>query len=244
MNAHPTEQRTLLRLQELDTRALQLAHQERTLPQDAQLAELDVADGATARERLEAHTAAEAVRTEFARLEADVEVVKARIERDTARESAVASPKDLEALEHELGSLRARLSMLEDGELELMEQLEAAETELALIEGRAAERADARAVLDAARAERLAEIAAEREDVTADRRALAATIDPALLDEFEKRRARGAVAAGLLRQKTCGACSIELTGTDLERVRQQSAETLVFCPECDAILVRTEESGL
>jgi predicted nucleic acid-binding Zn-ribbon protein len=35
-----------------------------------------------------------------------------------------------------------------------------------------------------------------------------------------------------------------LTGNDLEIVRAAAAEEVVFCPDCGAILVRTEESGI
>lgn len=244
MNAHPNDQRTLLRVQEYDNRLLQLAHQERTLPQDAELDALDAADSGIARERLEAHEAVEAVRTELRRVETDVELVQARIDRDRAREATVTSAKDAEGLEHEIASLQSRRALLEDAELELMERLEAAEAVLGEIDGRAAERADARSVLTAARLNRLADITRERAEVEADRRAVAATVAPELLAVFEQKGARGSVPVGLLRQKTCGACSIMLTGTDLERVRQQPADTVVMCPECDAILVRTEESGL
>jgi uncharacterized protein len=35
-----------------------------------------------------------------------------------------------------------------------------------------------------------------------------------------------------------------LSGTDLSTIRQAAADAVVTCPECGAILVRTEESGL
>lgn len=244
MNAHPNEQRMLLQLREFDTRLMQLAHQARTLPHDAQIAELDAADSAAARERLEAHSALEAVRTELARIETDVELVQARIARDVERESSTQSAKDLSAIEHEMESLRERLALLEDAELSVMERIEAAEAEVALIEGRATERADARASVTADRNEQLAALEREREGTASDRRALASTIAPELLATYEQRRERTGTGAGLLRQKTCGACSLVLTGSDVERIRQVAADVLVFCPECDAILVRTEESGL
>jgi predicted nucleic acid-binding Zn-ribbon protein len=35
-----------------------------------------------------------------------------------------------------------------------------------------------------------------------------------------------------------------LSGTDLNTIRQAQDDDVVQCPECGAILVRTEESGL
>lgn len=245
MNAHPHEQQTLLRVQELDNRLTQLARQLRQLPQDAQLAELDAADAATTRERAEAQGALDDVRTELRRIESDVELVNTRIARDSERELATSSTKDIAALEAELESLRRRLADLEDAELVVMQQVEDAEAAVTLIDGRAAERRDARAVLEAERASASAAIEAEQADVAADRRAIAATLAPELLALYEKKRERGGgIGAGLLRQKTCGACGVALNGNDLESVRKLAADALAFCPECDAILVRTEESGL
>ena len=35
-----------------------------------------------------------------------------------------------------------------------------------------------------------------------------------------------------------------LSGTDLQALRQAADDDVVTCPECGAILVRTDESGL
>lgn len=244
MNAHPNEQRILLQLIDFDTQLLQLAHQLKTLPYSAQLAEFDDADATTGRERLEAVSTLEAARAELRKIEADVELVQARIVRDTEREAGSSSAKDVSALEHELQALRERLAMLEDIELERMEQVELAERAVAEIDAHVSERATARTVIAAQLDTEVARINAAREELTADRRAIAATIDPALLAEFERLRERTGHGAGLLRQKTCGACSMVLTGTDLERIRQAASDSVVHCPECGAILIRTEESGL
>jgi len=61
----------------------------------------------------------------------------------------------------------------------------------------------------------------------------------------EKRRVVGrGNAAALLRARTCSGCTMTLTGSDLESVRSAAADEVVFCPDCGAILVRTEESGI
>jgi len=48
----------------------------------------------------------------------------------------------------------------------------------------------------------------------------------------------------LLSQRTCGGCTITLTGADLAAVRSAAPDAVLQCPECDRILVRTDESGL
>ena len=64
-----------------------------------------------------------------------------------------------------------------------------------------------------------------------------------LLAAYERIAARG-VGAGLLRRRACEACHMVLSGTDLQTLRQAADDDVVFCPECGAILVRTDESGL
>jgi predicted nucleic acid-binding Zn-ribbon protein len=66
-----------------------------------------------------------------------------------------------------------------------------------------------------------------------------------LLGLYEQRRARGAgVGAAILSQRTCQGCNMTLTGSALEDVRRASDDDVLLCPECDRILVRTEESGV
>ena len=65
-----------------------------------------------------------------------------------------------------------------------------------------------------------------------------------LLALYEQRRVRGAgVGAALLRQRACSGCNMTLTGSDLDGVRRAAPDDVLLCPECDRILVRTEESG-
>jgi uncharacterized protein len=52
------------------------------------------------------------------------------------------------------------------------------------------------------------------------------------------------VGAALLRQRTCQGCNMTLTGSDLDTVRRSGPDDVLLCPECDRILVRTEESGI
>ena len=64
-----------------------------------------------------------------------------------------------------------------------------------------------------------------------------------LLALYEKLAVRG-IGAGLLRRRTCEGCHMVLSGTDLQTLRQVADDDVVMCPECGAILVRSDESGL
>jgi uncharacterized protein len=245
LKASPTDQQELLRLQSLDTRLQQLAHLLGSLPQAVPLAELAKRDTTVRGTRAEAIGGLEDARTELKRLESDVSVVEARIARDGDRLEHTSSVKDVTALEAELASLAKRLSDLEDQELAVMERVETAESAVAGIDEERASIANEVSRLEAERGEAASGLAAERDAAERDRAVVAGGIPADLLALYEQRRARGAgVGAALLRQRTCGGCTITLTGSDLDKVRRSAPDDVLLCPECDRILVRTDESGL
>jgi predicted nucleic acid-binding Zn-ribbon protein len=149
------------------------------------------------------------------------------------------------ALETELTALRKRHTDLEEIELAVMERLE--EREAAVAEVEAARDAIAAQVAEVEQAKdvRLVELKRELGDLARDRETIAATLTDDLRALYEKRRVVGrGNAAALLRARTCSGCTMTLTGSDLESVRSAAADEVVFCPDCGAILVRTEESGI
>lgn len=245
MKASPAEQQELLRLQSLDTRLQQLAHRLGSLPQAAPLAELASRDTAVRGTRAEAIGTLEDARAELKRLESDVAMVEARIARDGDRLQHTSSVKDVAALESELASLARRLSDLEDQELAVMERVESAEGVLAGIDEERASIAAETAKLEAERDEAAAGLAADREAAERDRVVVAGGVAADLLALYELRRTRGAgVGAALLSQRTCQGCNMTLTGSDLDTVRRSAPDDVLLCPECDRVLVRTEESGI
>ena len=245
MKASPAQQKELLRLQALDTKLQQVEHQARALPQHAELAALGTTAEKT-RATLAARTGElEDVRIELGRIESDVDVVEKRIARDTDRIEHTSSVKDVQALETELTALRKRHTDLEEIELAVMERL--GEREAAVAEVEAARDAIAAQVAEVERAKdvRLVELKRELGDLARDRETIAATLTEDLRALYEKRRVVGrGNAAALLRARTCSGCTMTLTGSDLESVRSAAADEVVFCPDCGAILVRTEESGI
>ena len=245
MKATPADQQELLRLQALDTRLQQLAHRLGSLPQAAELAELAKRDTAVRGRRAEAVGTLETARGELTRLESDVSIVEARIARDGDRLQHTSSVKDVTALESELASLAKRRSDLEDQELVVMQRVEDAERELAAIDEERASIAAAVGKLEAERDEAAAGLATEKDAAQRDRVVVSGAVPADLLAFYEQRRARGAgIGAALLRQRTCQGCNMTLTGSDLDTVRRAAADDVLLCPDCDRILVRTEESGI
>lgn len=244
LTASPDAQRILLDVQAIDTTLQQLAHRERSLPERATVdtlkAEADVMREFVIQRRGELEDA----RIELGRVESDVAVVEARMARDGDRLQASSSVKDIAGLEHELESLRGRLGDLEEIELSVMEKVEALESELASaaasLETHQQQLSEAEAARDAA----LAAIATEVASARSQRAAMVATVPDDLMALYEKQRERYGVGASHLRARVSGASGVELTGSDLAVVRAAAPDAVLLCPDSNAILVRTDESGL
>jgi uncharacterized protein len=246
MKAAPEAQRRLLDLQAIDTTLQQLEHRRRTLPQISAANTLTRQIAGLDDDRVRAQVAVDDIDRDISRLERDIEQVRSRSDKDSARLLAGSGPaRELEALQHELTSLRRRQSELEDAELELMEQRETAQ---AVVDDVIATVADARTSLTTVEAERdaaFAEIAKDEEWKASARKPLAADLPSDLVALYDKiREQSGGLGAALLRSGRCGGCRIELSGGERARVRASADDEVVRCDECRRIMVRTEESGL
>jgi predicted nucleic acid-binding Zn-ribbon protein len=246
VKADPAAQRRLLELQAIDTALSQLAHRRRTLPQLAELDRLARAITEADAERIKAQLAVDDLDRDIARLEKDVEQVRTRKNKDQSRLDAGTGPaRELEALQHELGSLSRRQSELEDAELELMEQREEAEAALNRTAEALAGARERRGAVEAERDRTLADIDKDEEFRRSGRAPLVADLPADLVALYDRiRESSGGIGAALLRAGRCGGCRIELFGSELSAVRSAPADEVVRCEECRRILVRTAESGL
>ncbi|WP_232679199.1 zinc ribbon domain-containing protein [Nocardioides sp. R-C-SC26] len=247
MKADASAQLRLLDLQAIDARVDQLRHQRSHLPELAEIATLAASRGEVEGQRIDHQIVVDDLTVAQAKADADVEQVKARRSRDRERidMGMVTSPKDLEHLQHELTSLERRISVLEDEELEVMEQLESAQAAVAELEQKLAAHDERIAELSSVRDQRFAEIDRELESAIADRAPAVADIPEALLALYERLRAsKGGVGAAELRARQCGGCRLTLDNAELASIRGRAADDVVRCEECTRILVRTAESGL
>jgi len=241
--APPEDQRRLLDVQALDTRAAQIVHARRTLPALARITELAVRLADVDSSRIASRTALSDLRRELAKSDGDVGQVRSRVARDQARlDSGTGTPKDLQAITSELTALARRQSELEDVELEVMERLEAHETALAELDAAAAvieaQKAEAEAERDAA----LATLDAENATLATERAKVADGLDPGLVALYDKLRAQlGGLGAAALRGRRCDGCRLELNPMHVQVIRQSAPDLVVRCEECDRILVRLPE---
>jgi predicted nucleic acid-binding Zn-ribbon protein len=246
VTAAPQDQWRLLDVQTHDTRLAQLAHRRRTLPEHAELERLQLRRRALADELVAARTVASDLRRELAKAEADVEQVRSRVARNNARlQSGQGSAKDLQAIQHELGTLGERQNVLEDAELEVMEKLEAAEARVNELEALEGGLDGEIGEVERRRDHAFADIDTEAGSESGARADAAAGVPGDLLALYEKiRDAHGGVGAARLYQRRCEGCRLELNPTDIGRIRAAGPDAVLRCEECGRILVRTPDSGL
>ena len=245
MKADQDAQRRLLDLQAIDTALAQLAHKRRTLPEHAELDRLAREISGLDDERVRAQVGVDDIDRDIERLERDIEQVRARADRDRARLDVGTGPaRELEALQHELGTLSRRQSELEDAELELMEKRETAQAELDEVSTKLISTREVREATEARRDEQLAEVAKDEEFRQSGRAPLVADLPAELITLYERIRESTGVGAALLRAGRCEGCRLELSGSERARVKGADPDEVIRCEECGRILVRTAESGL
>jgi uncharacterized protein len=172
---------------------------------------------------------------EVGRHESDLATVLRRIELDQKRLNETSNPRDAVGISHELETLAKRQSELEDLQLAVMSDLEAAELELTEAKSVRDDTEIALADLRANTQDQVAQLKTEHSALIERVKQLRTQLPSDLLELFDARAKRG-VPIGRLVRATCGACHMGLTSTAVSALNQTGDE-LKFCPECAAILV-------
>jgi predicted nucleic acid-binding Zn-ribbon protein len=151
-------------------------------------------------------------------------------------DGSIVNAKELEALQHEIASIRKRRSDREDEVLALLElrealerDAEAAEVETTTLRAKAEEAAGSAATELTELEERLAER-------TQERAGIAAEIDPEVLELYDDlRRQKKGIGAAALVDGVCQACHEQLSAVELDKLKR--AEGIRRCEHCRRILV-------
>jgi predicted nucleic acid-binding Zn-ribbon protein len=247
VKAASEDQLRLLDVQVLDSAIDRLAHRRTTLPELEQIDSLQARDDEITDDIVRAETEDSDLGREQARVDADVELVRARMERDQKRldDGQVGSPRELENLQSEIQSLHKRQSDLEDAELEIMEQREGIETRLKSLRSEQEQVTASLAEAQESRDASWSEIDADTEKSKAQRAELATTLPEDLVALYEKlRTSSGGVGAAALHRGRCEGCHLQLNTIELNHLRDAPDDDVVRCEECRRILIRTDESGL
>ena len=176
-------------------------------------------------------------------LELEVEAKKQMIVRYANQQFQTRKNEEYRALAHEIDTCKAAIFQIENQEIELMEQAEAAQKEVL----RATQAAnDARKLVD----EQVAQLGAREEnlkkelaELEANREELAAAVDESARSRYERLvRSKGENVVVGVQHGVCGGCHMKLPPQLL--VTCQAEKELVGCSNCGRILYYTRDMDL
>ena len=231
----------LLDVQVHDTAADQLEHRKVSLPERGELARVMALITSVEARSAELEGQRHELQRDQQRLEDEISTIrdKATAHDKQLYSGTVTNPRELQAMQDEIASLKKRIGQLEDQEIELMEQIEPLDGEIA---GFAAERAAAdeqAAGLRARIAEAEVEIDGELQSTRAERAALAADIDADLLAQYDTlRKGTGGIAIAKLVGNSCGGCHLQLSAVEVARIKKLPPDEPANCEECGRLLAR------
>ena len=230
----------LLVVQEHDLALDRLRHRRESMPERSEL-QARTRDATAARARLaELSRRHDGVQAEERRLDDEAQAVGAKVADVDQRlySGTVTSPRELQAMQADVEMLKRQRRDIEDRELEVMEQRETLDTEIATAEGTLATLEAEMERLAASITDAEREIDAEAATESSARADAASGIAAPLLRDYETRRTRnrGAGAARLV-GTTCQACHLSIPSTEAEQIRRAAGEVVAYCDNCGAILV-------
>jgi len=237
MNISAEQSAALAKLADIDEEISSLKHQISQLVSGAALeqARADLMQSST--KVTELRHRSEEIEAQLARADADLELVKARIKRDTEMMNNTSSHKEIEGHQRELAVLSARVTELEETELGLLSDLEITQKEMAKeVEIRDSWQDELHA-LESSLNDKIEALKVQGRKQSADRQIVAPKVGAELLEIYAKKAQRG-IPVGRISGRECTACRMSLTATDFDRVLAATHDQLVYCPECQAILIR------
>ena len=240
MKASSSDQRQILDVATFDQKTTALNHSASTLPEIAELVSVTTKSHNARDLRIAAETELNDVKRELLRAEADVEQVVLRITRDEARlSSGSASPKELEQLQHEVGTLNSRRSELEEVELEIMMRVDEIKSRIDELTSQEASYTAQIDDLNIRKENALARINGELESLAKERSETLASVSPEFVALYEKiRTSNNGNGAALLVAGACTGCNLSINAVELKRISDLAQDEVVRCEECRCILVR------
>ncbi len=154
-------------------------------------------------------------------------------------DGSVVATKDLLALQDEAKMLRERQVSVEDDELEIMEQIERVDEELAPVQETIRSLVAAKTEYEVALAAALMEIDDEIDRLNEKRGPMAEAIPSDLLSDYDSlREDLGGVAVARLVGNTCDGCHMTMSAVAFDQIKRQPDDAVINCDQCGRILIR------
>lgn len=181
--------------------------------------------------------------SERKKIELDVEAKKQQIDKYATQQLQTKKNEEYRALQNEIENCKKIIVGMEDQELEIMEQGEAAQKEAVAAQQLAA---DAKKLADGKLAEldtREKNLRAELAQLESNRAELAGAVDESARDKYERLlRNKGSNVVVGISHHSCGGCHMKLNRGTV--VACQAAQEIVTCTNCGRILYFTPDMDL
>jgi predicted nucleic acid-binding Zn-ribbon protein len=163
-----------------------------------------------------------------------------RITRDEARlNGGSATPKELEQLQHEVGTLSARRAELEEVELEVMMRIDDINSRISELSEQEANFATEIVDLEIRKENALAAFNSELEIISKERSETLVSVSQELIALYEKiRTSNNGTGAAALIAGSCNGCHLSINAVELKRIIDVAEDEVIRCEECRCILVR------
>jgi hypothetical protein len=176
-------------------------------------------------------------------LELEVEAQKQKIAKYSIQQFETKKNDEFKAIGHEIENCKATITKIEDKEIELMEQAEAAQKDVAAASQTANEakkHVDGQVAELAAREENLKK---EFEELTVNREELASAVDEDTRSRYERLlKNKGENVVVGIQHGVCGGCHMKFPQQVVLSCRRE--ESIVTCPNCGRILYYTRDMDL
>lgn len=230
----------LLRVQERDTGLDRLRYQRSTLSERAVIRDRRTLESQLAVDADSTRRDRDQTLAEERRLDDEAQDLARRAKEVDRRlySGTVSSPRELQAMQADIDQLDRHRGAIEERELEVMEQREALDTQLAALDADLTRVQSELAELEASLRGRESALDAEIAVEEAARAEEAAAVGADLLADFERRRTQNhGAGVALLVGDTCQGCRLSIPATEVDRIRHDPDGGLAFCDNCGAILV-------
>ena len=183
------------------------------------------------------------IETDRKKLELDVEAKKQQIDKYSNQQLQTKKNEEYRALANEIETCKKEITHIEDKELELMEQGEAAQKEAAAaqqVANEAKKLADGKLADLAAREKNLR---AELAELESNRAELASAVDEGPRSRYERLlKSKGSNVVVGVNHHSCGGCHMKLSRGTV--VACQADQEIVTCSNCGRILYFTRDMDL
>jgi predicted nucleic acid-binding Zn-ribbon protein len=228
-----SELEQLLVLQDRQQKIRQIQTEIKTLPLERAYLESQLAATAAGVESLK-HKGRQ-VEVERKKLELDVGTRAESISRLKTQQYQTRKNDEFQAISHEIERYENEIRKLEDQELELMIEVDKlkGEIEAADKSARATKDSISRQLIDLETKSKA--LGSRQQELETEREALAAQIDPDLLDQFERLfNSKGDAAIVAVEHGVCTGCHMKVTTATAARVK--AGKEIVSCEQCGRIL--------